>query len=82
MKKLVEYGRDDHPANDPERPQVAWAVALVDDCEECADPRVALTMEDVGDPGTGLTAHLAPVTARRLRATLATALRELGEPAG
>lgn len=80
MKKLVEYGRDDHPGDDPERPQVAWAVALVDDCDECGDARVALTMEDVGDPGTGLTGHLAPATARRLRATLATALRELGEP--
>ncbi len=79
MKKLADYGVDDHPADDPERAQLAWAVAAFDDCDACADLRVELTVEESGSPGTGLVAHLAPATARRLRAALATALKEMGE---
>ncbi|MEY2435159.1 MAG: hypothetical protein QOC92_4884 [Acidimicrobiaceae bacterium] len=80
MKKLADYGRDDHPADDPERTQIAWAVAAFDDCDECGDLRIELTVEEAGNPGAGLVAHLAPSTARQLRAALATALREMGEP--
>ena len=80
MKKLVDYGLDDHPPDDPERAQVAWAVALLDDCEECDGMRVELTMEEAGRPGRGLVGHLAPTTARRLCAALGAALREMGEP--
>ena len=79
MKKLADYGRDDHPVDDPERAQVAWAVAAFDDCDECGDLRVELTVEEAGRPGTGLVAHLAPASARQLRAALATALKEMGE---
>ena len=81
MKMMADYGRDDHPEGDPERAQLAWSVALLDDCDECQDLRVELTVEEVGRPGTGLVGHLAPVTARRLRAALARALREMGEEA-
>jgi hypothetical protein len=80
VKKLADYGFDDHPADDPERARVAWAVAILDDCEECDELRVELTVEEAGRPGTGLVGHLAPPTVRRLRAALATALREMGEP--
>ena len=79
MKKLADYGTDDHPAGDTERAQAAWAVALFDDCEACDDLRVELTLEEAGAPGRGVVAHLCPDTARRLRAALATALREMGE---
>jgi hypothetical protein len=80
MKKLVEYGTDDHPADDPERVQISWIVAILDDCDECEDPRVELTVEEVGKPGAGLVGHLSPATARRLRAALASGLSEIGEP--
>ena len=80
MKKLADYGTDDHPAGDPERSQAAWAVAILDDCEACDDLRVEVTLEEVGQAGRGVVAHLAPTSARRLRAALATALKELGEP--
>ena len=80
MKKLADYGRDDHPADDPERAQVSWAVAAMDDCDECVEPRIELTVEEVGRPGAGIVGHLAPDTARQLRAALKTALREIGEP--
>jgi hypothetical protein len=82
VKKLADYGADDHPPDDPERAQAAWAVALLDDCEECGDLRVEVTLEEAGAAGRGVVAHLAPETARRLRAALATALKEMGEPAG
>ncbi len=79
MKRLADYGEDDHPADDPERVRVAWAVAALDDCDECGDLRIELTVEEMNRPGTGLVAHLAPATARRLRAALASALRDIGE---
>jgi len=81
MKKLADYGADDHPAGDPERAPASWTVVLLDDCEPCDDLRVELTLEESGRPGAGVVAHLAPATARRLRAALALALREMGEPA-
>lgn len=79
MKRLVDYGRDDHPAEDPERSQVAWSVVAFDDCELCDDLRVELTVEEVGRPGAGLVAHLSPETTRRLVRALNGALREIGE---
>jgi hypothetical protein len=79
VKKLADYGLDDHPADDPDRTQIAWAVAAFDDCDECGDLRIELTVEEAGHPGTGLVGHLAPASARKLRAALATALREMGE---
>jgi hypothetical protein len=82
MKKLADYGVDDHPAGDEERPPTAWSVALLDDCEPCDGLRVELTLEEVGQAGRGVVAHLSPSTARRLRAALAVALKDLGEPAG
>lgn len=81
MKKLVDYGRDDHPGDDPERPQAAWSVAAFDDCEGCADLRVELTVEEVGRPGAGLVAHFSPATARRVARAINGALKEIGEPA-
>jgi len=80
VKKLADYGLDDHPADDDERSRVAWAVAAMDDCDECGDLRVEMTVEEEGRPGAGLVGHLSPATARRLRAALATALKDIGEP--
>lgn len=80
VKKLIEYGRDDHPdEEDGDRRQAAWAVAIMDDCPECEDVRVELTLEEVGRPGYGQVAHLSPDGARRLRTALAKALKELGQ---
>lgn len=82
MRKQAGEGLDDHPDDDPERARSAWTVAAIDDCDECGDVRVVLTLEEVGRPGAGLSAHLAPASARRLRAALGTALRDLGEDPG
>jgi hypothetical protein len=80
---------DDHPAalddlppgDDGEFQRVSWAVAVSDDYDD-AEPRVVLTVEEVGRAGTGLIAHLTPDLARRLRLALRDGLRELGEDPG
>lgn len=79
VKKSIDFAFDDHPPGEEERPRVAWAVAIIDDCDGCDDLRVELTVEDEGSSGTGLTGHFSADTARRLRAALAAALREIGE---
>jgi hypothetical protein len=79
---------DDHPATTADVPPglevdlvpVSWAVAISDDYDD-ATPRVVLTVEEVGRPGTGLVTHLSPTAARRLRIALTDALSEIGEPA-
>ena len=42
----------------------------MDDCDECGDLRIELTVEESGKPGAGVVGHLSPNTARRLRAAL------------
>lgn len=81
MKKSIDYAFDDHPAGG-ERARASWAVAVADDCDECDDIRVELTVEEEDRRGAGIIAHLTPEGARRLRAALATALREVGQPPG
>ncbi len=82
MRRSIDDAVDDHPTDDDERNPVSWAVALSDDCEGCGDGelRVVVTLEEIGRPGYGLVAHLAPANARRLRVAVAAALREIGEP--
>ena len=86
----VRRSIDDYPFSDADLPpdadeldlqRVSWGVAVSDDYED-AGPRVVLTMEEVGNAGAGLIAHLSPLIARRLRLALRDALREIGEPAG
>lgn len=66
------------PGDDDEFTPVSWAVAIADDYED-AIPRVVLTVEEVGQAGYGLVAHLPPHLARRLRAAIGDALKEIGE---
>lgn len=79
---------DDYPLTQAELPPgaedatpVSWAVAISDDYDD-ADPRVVLTVEELGRAGAGLVAHLSPELARRLRTALRDALREIGETPG
>jgi hypothetical protein len=71
------------PDADPRDP-MSWAVAASDDGDayEAGRPRVVLTVEELGRPGTGLVAHLSPESARRLRGAVRDALREIGEDPG
>jgi hypothetical protein len=72
---------DDLPPGDEDATPVSWAVAISDDYED-AEPRVVLTTEELGRPGTGLVVHLLPAHARRLRVALRDALKEIGEDPG
>jgi hypothetical protein len=80
---------DDHPAGPTDVPPgleddltpVSWAIAISDDYDD-SEPRVVLTVEEVGRAGTGLVTHLSPDIARRLRVALRDALREIGEDGG
>ncbi|MDZ7675564.1 MAG: hypothetical protein U5K30_10905 [Acidimicrobiales bacterium] len=65
-------------ADDLDIPRISWGVAISDDYED-AEPRIVLTMEEVGNPGAGLIAHLSPAIARRLRTAIRDGLREVGE---
>jgi hypothetical protein len=72
-----------YPAGDDDEPltPMSWAVAISDDYAD-AEPRIVLTVEEVGRAGAGLVAHLDPSVARRLRIALRDALREIGEDPG
>ncbi len=79
---------DDHPFTEQDVPpgaedaaRLSWAVAVSDDYDD-AEPRVVLTVEEVGRAGEGFAYHLSPVLARRLRLALRDAMREIGEDPG
>ena len=85
MKRSI----DDHPATEADIPPgweddlapVSWAIQISDDYDD-AEPRVVLTVEEVGRPAEGLMTHLTPDLARRLRVALRDALKEIGEDPG
>lgn len=84
-RSIDDYPFDpaDYPPEyeDADLTAISWAVAIADDYDD-AEPRVVLTVEEVGRPGEGLVAHLSPTIARRLRAALRDGLREIGEDEG
>jgi hypothetical protein len=86
MRRSIDYARPDdtaplRDAEGDELPATSWVVAVSDDYEDEAI-RVVLTLEEFGRAGLGLSAHLAPEDARRLRVALRNALREVGEAPG
>ena len=72
---------DDLPEGADDATLVSWAVAISDDYDD-GEPRVVMTIEEVGRAGEGFVAHLGPEHARRLRMALRDALREIGEDPG
>ena len=84
----VRRSIDDHPFRPDELPpsdddlqQLSWAVAISDDYDD-AEPRIVLTVEEVGRAGAGLVLHLPAAIARRLRVALRDGLREIGADPG
>ena len=71
----------DLPPGADDAAALSWAVAVSDDYDD-AEPRVVLTVEEVGSPGEGMVAHLDPGMVRRLRLALRDALREIGQDPG
>ncbi|HSB87657.1 MAG TPA: hypothetical protein VLD86_15205 [Ilumatobacteraceae bacterium] len=72
---------DDLPPGTDAAMRVSWAVAISDDYDD-VEPRVVLTVEEVGHAGAGLVAHMSPDQVRRLRVALRDALREIGQEPG
>ncbi len=84
MRRSIDdqpLGPSELPAGLEDATPLSWAVAICDDYDD-AEPRVVLTVEDLGRPGTGLVAHLSPDQTRRLRTALHDALREIGQNPG
>ncbi|CAB4881315.1 unannotated protein [freshwater metagenome] len=84
MRRSIDdypFDPSDIPAGADDAAQLSWAVAISDDYDD-AEPRVVLTLEEVGHPGEGLVAHLSAAMARRLRAAINDALREVGHDPG
>ncbi len=84
MRRSIDdhpFSLDDLPPGEDDLQRTSWAIAISDDYED-AEPRVVLTVEEVGRPGAGLITHLSPALARRLRVALRDALREVGEDPG
>lgn len=84
MRRSIDdhpYQPGELPEDDEELQHLSWAVAISDDYDD-AEPRVVLTLEEVGRPGAGLVAHLDPTITRRLRVALRDALKEIGQDPG
>ena len=83
MRRSIDdrpFDPGDYPPHyeEEELTPVGWAVAISDDYGD-AQPRVIITVEELGRPGQGLVGHLTPDVARRLRVALGDGLAELGE---
>ncbi len=84
MRRSIDdypFDPSDLPPGTDDAALLSWAIAISDDYDD-AQPRVVLTVEEVGRPAEGLVAHLAPEQARRLRGAIHDALREIGESPG
>ena len=86
MRRSIDdypFDPSDYPPRyeDDDLTPISWAVAIADDYED-AEPRVVLTVEEVGQAGRGLVAHLSPEIARRLRGALRDGLVEVGADPG
>jgi hypothetical protein len=84
MRRSIDdypFREEDLPPGADDAARLSWAVAISDDYDD-GEPRVVLTIEEVGRAGEGLVAHLGADHARRLRGALRDALREIGESPG
>ena len=62
MRRSIDdypYDPADGVDGDDELARISWAVAIADDYDD-GQPRVVLTVEEVGRPGQGLVTHLSP----------------------
>ena len=76
---VVQVDATQIPLDDAE--PVAWTVAISDDYDD-AEPRIVLTIDEIGHAGEGLVGHFSPDMARRLRKALHDGLREIGQDPG
>ena len=71
----------DLPVGDDDAKLISWGVAVSDDYED-AEPRIVLTIDEIGHAGEGLIGHFTHDMARKLRKALRDGLREIGQDPG
>ena len=84
MRRSIDdepVGLDGLPPGADDATPVSWAVAICDDYDD-AEPRIVLTIDEIGHVGEGLIGHFRPDMARRLRKALHDGLREIGQDPG
>ena len=81
MKKSIDFAMLDSPPSDEDLPPMSWIVGVEDTFDD-AVPRVFVVSEEQGRNGYGHTMYFDETEARRLRAALATAMREFGADPG
>jgi hypothetical protein len=54
----------------------------VSDDYDDAEPRIVLTVDEIGHAGEGMVGHFTPAMARRLRKALFDGLKEIGQDPG
>ena len=54
---------------------------MSDDYDD-AEPRIVLTVDEIGHAGEGMVGHFTPAMARRLRKALHDGLKEIGQDPG
>ena len=84
MRRSIDdypFQPSDLPAGDEDAKLISWGVAISDDYDD-AEPRIVLTIDEIGHPGEGLVGHFTPAMARRLRKALFDGLKEIGQDPG
>ena len=86
MRRSIDdypFDPSDYPPSyaDDDLTPISWGIAISDDYDD-AEPRIVLTVEEVGRPGYGLVGHLNASVARRLRIAIRDALVEVGQDPG
>ena len=84
MRRSIDdypFQPSDLPAGDEDSKLISWGVAVSDDYDD-AEPRIVLTVDEIGHAGEGMVGHFTPAMARRLRKALFDGLREIGQDPG
>ena len=84
MRRSIDdypFQQSDLPTGDEDAKLISWGVAISDDYDD-AEPRIVLTIDEIGHAGEGLVGHFSPDMARRLRKALHDGLREIGHDPG
>jgi hypothetical protein len=84
MRRSIDdypFQPSDLPAGDEDAKLISWGVAISDDYDD-AEPRVVLTVDEIGHAGEGMVGHFTPAMARRLRKALHDGLKEIGQDPG
>jgi hypothetical protein len=84
MRRSIDdypFQPSDLPAGDEDAKLISWGVAVSDDYDD-AEPRIVLTIDEIGHAGEGMVGHFNPAMARRLRKALFDGLKEIGQDPG